>query len=54
MCRLFDVLVQSINQSINQSAFILPNTKKEKKIIIRNITVRAGETPKKTAMQSLT
>ena len=47
--------ILSINQSINQSAFILPNTKKEKKnIIIRNITVRAGETHKKTARHSLT
>ena len=46
-----------LNQSINQSAFILPNTKKAKSqhyTIIENITVRAGETPKKTARQSLT
>ena len=45
---------QSINQSINQLLFCPIQRKKKKPIIIRNITVRAGETPIKTARQSLT
>ena len=43
-----------INQSINQLLFCPIQRKKKHNIIIRNITVRAGETPKKTARQSLT
>ena len=42
------------NQSINQLLFCPIQRKKKHNIIIRNITVRAGETPKKTARQSLT
>ena len=37
----------SINQSINQLLFCPIQRKKKHNIIIRNITVREGETPKK-------
>ena len=53
-CGPSSVAPRSRNQSINQLLFCPIQRKKKHNIIIMNITVRAGETPKKTARQSLT